>query len=185
VVVTSLADEGPGSLREAVQTKGPRIIVFGVAGIISLRSSLENNEPFVTIAGQTAPGDGVCIRGETTAINTHDVVIRYVRFRRGNLTRRDDSLGGNPAGNVIVDHVSASFGLDENLSLYRYMAPQPGGPPKKGPVRNLTIQWSISSEALNLNDQGRAETSHLPGAGPQFPRCIPRFWQVVCRGQRS
>jgi hypothetical protein len=152
LVVTSLADSGAGSLREAVQTKGPRTIVFGVAGLITLESPLNINEPFVTIAGQTAPGDGVCIRGETTSINTHDVVIRYLRFRRGNLTRRDDSLGGNPSGNVIIDHVSASWGLDENLSLYRYMAPQPGGTALKGPVENLTIQWSISSEALNLNN---------------------------------
>ena len=152
LVVSSLEDSGPGTLREALATRGPRIIVFGVAGIITLASPLEISEPFVTLAGQTAPGDGVCIRGESTAINTHDVVIRYLRFRRGNLQRRDDALGGNPAGNVIIDHVSASWGLDENLSLYRHMSPLPGGGQRKGPVENLTIQWSISSEALNLNN---------------------------------
>ena len=85
-------------------------------------------------------------------INTHDVVIRYLRFRRGNLKVRDDALGGYPVGNVIIDHVSASWGLDENLSLYRHMEPVEGMPAKKLPVENLTIQWSISSEALDRNN---------------------------------
>src|SRR5262249_30170195 len=117
-VVKNLNDNGPGSLREAVEAKGPRTVVFGVAGIITLETPLAINNPFITIAGQTAPGDGVCIRGQTTEINTHDVIIRYLRFRRGNLKKRDDALGGNPIGNIIIDHVSASWGLDENLSLY-------------------------------------------------------------------
>jgi pectate lyase len=152
-VVTSLDDSGPGTLREAVEAKGPRIVVFGVAGIITLETPLDINNPFITIAGQSAPGDGVCVKGHSTHINTHDVVIRYMRFRRGNLKNRDDSLGGNPPGNVIIDHVSASWGLDENLSLYRYMQKQAdGSPDKKLPVENLTIQWSISSEALDLNN---------------------------------
>ena len=151
-VVQNLADSGPGSLREAVEFAGPRTIVFGVAGVIQLKTPLEISHPYITIAGQTAPGDGVCVRGETTAINTHDVVIRYMRFRRGNLRRRDDSLGGNPIGNVIIDHVSASWGLDENLSLYRRMTARAEGADLKGPVRNLTIQWCISSEALDLNN---------------------------------
>jgi pectate lyase len=150
--VTNLHDKGPGSLRAAVEAKGPRIVVFRVAGVITLETPLAINSPFITIAGQTAPGDGVCVRGQTTEINTHDVVIRYLRFRRGNLKRRDDALGGNPVGNVIVDHVSASWGLDENLSLYRHMVNVPGGRQKKLPVENLTIQWCISSEALDLNN---------------------------------
>jgi hypothetical protein len=150
--VTNLHDKGPGSLREAIEKKGPRIVVFRVAGIITLETPLEINNPFLTIAGQTAPGDGVCIRGQTTAINTHDVVIRYLRFRRGNLKSRDDALGGHPIGNIIIDHVSASWGLDENLSLYRRVVRQPGGGIKKLPVENLTIQWCISSEALDLNN---------------------------------
>ncbi len=153
LVVTNLNDSGPGSLRAAVEAKGPRFIVFGVAGIITLEAPLAINNPFVTIAGQTAPGDGVCIRGHSTHINTHDVVLRYLRFRRGNLKQRDDALGGNPVGNVIVDHVSASWGLDENLSLYRNMQRRGDGKPdEKLPVENLTIQWSISSEALDLNN---------------------------------
>src|SRR5262245_59503720 len=120
-VVTSLDDKGPGTLREAVEAKGPRIVVFAVAGVIHLESPLRIHEPFITIAGQTAPGDGICVKGETTEINTHDVVIRYMRFRRGNLKKKDDALGGYPMGNIIVDHVSASWGLDENLSLYRWI----------------------------------------------------------------
>lgn len=149
--VTNLNDSGPGSLRAALEESGPRIVVFRVAGIISLQSRLTIKEPFITIAGQTAPGDGICVRGETTEINTHDVIIRYMRFRRGELTRRDDALGGYPTRNVIVDHCSASWGLDENLSLYRWIEKMPDGKDKKRPVENLTIQWCISSEALDLN----------------------------------
>jgi pectate lyase len=151
-VVSNLNDGGRGSLREAVEAKGPRMVVFRVAGIITLKKPLAINHPFITIAGQSAPGDGVCIRGATTEINTHDVVIRYLRFRRGNLKKRDDALGGNPVGNVIIDHVSASWGLDENLSLYRYIVKEKGGKLRKMPTENLTIQWSISSEALDLNN---------------------------------
>jgi pectate lyase len=152
-IVTSLEDHGPGTLREAVEAAGPRTVVFAVAGIITIDTPLKINHPFITIAGQSAPGDGICVKGHTTEINTHDVVIRYMRFRRGNLKSRDDALGGNPVGNVIVDHVSASWGLDENLSLYRYMLKQGDGKPdKKLPVENLTIQWCISSEALDLNN---------------------------------
>jgi pectate lyase len=147
--VTNLNDSGPGSLRAAVAAKGPRTVVFRVAGIITLETPLSITEPFITIAGQTAPGDGICIRNQTFEINTHDVVIRYVRFRRGNLKVRDDALGGHPVKNIIIDHVSASWGLDENLSLYRHMLKTPDGKWKKLPVENLTIQWTISSEALD------------------------------------
>lgn len=152
LIVTSLQDSGPGTLREAVEATGPRYVVFQTAGLITLGSPLSINNPFITIAGQTAPGDGICIRGETTEINTHDVVLRYLRFRRGNLKRRDDALGGYPVGNVIVDHISASWGLDENLTLYRYMGKTPDGADDKRAVENITIQWSISSEALDLNN---------------------------------
>lgn len=150
--VTNLNDSGPGTLREAVESDGPRIVIFRVSGIITLEEPLAITNPFITIAGQTAPGGGICIRGHTTEINTHDVVLRYLRFRRGNLKDRNDALGGYPVGNVIVDHCSASWGLDENLSLYRYMKTMLDGPDKKSPVENLTIQWCISSEALDLNN---------------------------------
>jgi len=156
--VTHLADDGPGSLREAVEAQGPRIIVFRVSGIITLQKVLTVSNPYITIAGQTAPGDGICIRGQTTEINTHDVVLRYLRFRRGNLKDRDDALGGYPVGNIIVDHCSASWGLDENLSLYRYMKKMPDGSDRKMPAENVTIQWCISSEALDLNNHAFGAT---------------------------
>ncbi len=151
-IVKNLNDNGPGSFRDAVQAKGPRIVVFAVSGIITLETPVKIDEPFITIAGQTAPGDGICIRNQTVEINTHDVVIRYVRFRRGNMKVRDDALGGYPRRNIMIDHVSASWGLDENLSLYRYIVKQPDGTLKKMPVENITIQWSIMSEALDLNN---------------------------------
>lgn len=156
-VVTSLADSGSGTLREACEAAGPRIAVFNVAGIIHLKSALHIRAPYMTIAGQTAPGDGVCIADETVAIDTHDVVIRYLRFRRGqaDVSDRDDALGGNPVGNIILDHVSASWGFDENLSLYRHMYnPGDGTKELKLPTMHLTIQWTISSEGLNTFDHG-------------------------------
>src|SRR5262249_4791704 len=115
-VVRNLKDRGPGSLREAVEAKRPRIVGFAGAGIIELETPLTITQTCNPTARQPAPGDGVCVRHHTTEINTHDVVIRYMRFRRGNLKNRDDALGGHPVGNVIIDHVSASWGLDENLS---------------------------------------------------------------------
>jgi pectate lyase len=161
-VVTNLEDSGPGSFREACEVGGPRIVVFNVAGIIRLKSHIRVRAPYITISGATAPGDGVCIAGDTVELETHDVIVRYLRFRRANMNvgDRDDSLGGNPIGNVIIDHVSASWGSDENLSMYRHMY---GGertslgsgtrPTHVGalklPTVNLTIQWCISSEALD------------------------------------
>jgi hypothetical protein len=152
IVVTSLEDNGPGTLREAVEQGGARIIVFNVAGIIKLKTPLIIRAPYITIAGQTAPGDGVCVAGESVWINTHDVVIRYMRFRRGetNVGRRDDAIGGNPIGNIMIDHVSASWGLDENMSMYRHMYNDSTGKTedKLGTV-NITIQNSIFAEALD------------------------------------
>lgn len=150
--VTQLGDAGPGSLRAALEAAGPRIVVFRTGGLITLTNRLRITEPFLTVAGQTAPGDGICIRGETVEINTHDVVLRYLRFRRGNLTRRDDALGGYPVRNIILDHCSFSWGLDENVSLYRWIERTPDGREKKRPTENVTIQWCISSEALDLNN---------------------------------
>lgn len=151
-VVTSLADSGPGTLREACEQGGPRIIVFNVAGIIKLKTPLIIRAPYITIAGQSAPGDGVCVAGESVWINTHDVLIRHMRFRRGEtyVGRRDDAIGGNPVGNIMIDHVSASWGLDENMSMYRHMYNDSTGKQevKLGTV-NITIQNSIFSEALD------------------------------------
>ena len=113
IVVTNLNDDGPGSFRWACEQGGARIVVFNVAGIIRIKTPLIIRAPYITIAGQTAPGDGVCVAGETVWINTHDVIIRYMRFRRGEtwVGRRDDAIGGNPIGNIMIDHVSASWGL--------------------------------------------------------------------------
>src|SRR5262249_44794711 len=81
-VVTSLEDAGPGTFREACNAIGPRIVVFNVAGTIHLKNRIRIRAPYITIAGQTAPGDGICIRGPTVGVDTHDVVIRPIRFRR-------------------------------------------------------------------------------------------------------
>jgi hypothetical protein len=154
-VVTKLDDSGPGSFREACESGGPRIVVFNVAGIIHLDRPIHIRAPYITIAGQSAPGDGICVAGRSTKIDTHDVVIRYLRFRRGitELADRDDALGGDsPIGNIIIDHCSCSWGLDETLSIYRQMYPTvPGDPSKrlKLPAMNITIQWTVISEGLN------------------------------------
>jgi pectate lyase len=156
--VTNLKDGGPGSLRAAVEAQGPRIVIFRVSGVVTLEKLLTISNPYLTVAGQTSPGDGICIRGQTTEINTHDVVLRHLRFRRGNIKDRNDALGGYPVGNIIVDHCSTSWGLDENLSLYRYMKKIPRAPDKKMPAENITIQWCISSEALDLNNHAFGAT---------------------------
>ncbi|MCA9187950.1 MAG: hypothetical protein R3E01_05885 [Pirellulaceae bacterium] len=151
-VVTNLSDRGPGSFREALEAGGPRIVVFNVAGIIRLEERIRIRAPYITIAGSTAPGDGVCIAGDTVEIDTHDVIIRQMRFRRGTtwVGNRNDSFGGNPVGNIMIDHVSASWGLDENMSMYRHMyQPPDGSKEEKLPTTNITIQYSIFSEALN------------------------------------
>lgn len=152
-VVTNLNDSGPGSFREACEAGGPRVVVFNVAGIIRLKDRIRIRAPYITIAGNTAPGDGVCIAGNTVELETHDVVIRHMRFRRGEtwVGDRNDSIGGNPIGNIMIDHVSASWGLDENMSMYRHMyRPPDGGKELKLPTVNITIQNSIFSEGLNI-----------------------------------
>jgi len=153
IVVTNLNDDGPGSFRWACEQGGARIIVFNVAGIIRIKTPVIIRAPYISIEGQTAPGDGVCIAGESVWINTHDVIIRYMRFRRGEtwVGRRDDAIGGNPVGNIMIDHVSATWGLDENMSMYRHMYNDSTGKAaedKLGTV-NITIQNSIFGEALD------------------------------------
>ena len=135
-VVTSLEDRGPGTFREACERGGTRIIVFNVAGIIRLESPLIIHAPYITIAGQTAPGNGICVAGESVWINT-----------------------GNPVGNIMLDHISASWGLDENISLYRHMYdPGDGSKRQKLPTVNLTIQNCISSEALDTYNHSFGST---------------------------
>lgn len=151
-VVTSLADSGPGTLREACEAAGPRIVLFNVAGVIHLQKPVYIEAPYITIDGHTAPGDGVCVADNGLVDNVHDVVIRYMRFRRGNtdIFNRHGTHYGNPVGNIIIDHCSASWGCDQNIDTYRHMyQPPAGGPALKLPSVNVTIQWTITSEALN------------------------------------
>ncbi|WP_295768296.1 polysaccharide lyase [uncultured Mucilaginibacter sp.] len=151
-VVTSLADSGPGTLRWACEQGGARIIVFNVSGIIRIKTPLIIRAPYITIQGQSAPGMGICVAGESVWINTHDVVMRYMRFRRGetNVGRRDDALGGNPVGNILIDHCSTSWGLDENMSIYRHMFdPEDGSKDEKKGTVNVTISNCIYSESLD------------------------------------
>lgn len=160
-VVTNLNNDGPGSFRDAVEAGGPRIVVFNVAGIIKLDERILIRAPYLTIDGSSAPGDGVCIANDSVEIETHDVVIRHMRFRRGAtwVGDRNDSLGGNPIGNLIIDHVSASWGLDENLSMYRHMYQPPDGDKEiKMPTVNITIQNSIFSEALDTYNHAFGST---------------------------
>jgi pectate lyase len=154
IAVTNLNDSGPGSFREAISAEGPRIIVFRVAGIIDLESNLDINNPDITIAGQSAPGDGICLAHASLNINTRNVIVRHLRVRRGMSEggQGSDNIGGNPIEQVVVDHCSTSWGMDENLSLYRFMKPNLDGTETKLPVKNLTVQYCITSEALNAKN---------------------------------
>ena len=144
IAVTNLDDDGPGSLRAAVEAEGPRIVVFQVAGTIELLSSLNIDNPFITIAGQTAPGGGIALknapsnRRPTIRIRTHDVMIRYLRVRPGPSIESSsdlDALSMPGASNVIIDHSSFSWASDENIDAWR-------------DAHDITIQWSIISEGL-------------------------------------
>lgn len=171
LVVTSLADEGPGTLREACETGGARIVVFNVAGVIKLSKAINVRAPYITIVGQTAPGDGVCVTGNSFLIDTHDVVIRHMRFRRGaqDVAFRDDAMGGNAVGNIMIDHCSASWGLDENMSIYRHVYNrQENGYGLKLPTVNITIQNSVFSEALDFYNHAFGAT--IGGHNSMFAR---------------
>lgn len=142
LIVTNLNDGGPGSLRAALEAKGPRIVVFGVGGTIRQKRMITVREPFLTIAGQTAPGDGITIRGPGLAIQTHDVIVRGLRVRVGDdpgLSYGEaDGLRVDGGQRVIIDHCSFSWAIDENLSTSTY----------SGPTSDVTFQWNIVSEAL-------------------------------------
>ena len=143
--VTNLNDFGPGSLREAVETEGPRIVVFTVSGTITLESRLRISNPYITIAGQTAPGDGICIKRYPISINTNEVIIRYIRVRLGDEADVDaDSISGRYNKNIILDHLSASWSIDETVSIYH--------------CEDVTIQWCLISESLY--DAGHAKGTH-------------------------
>jgi hypothetical protein len=122
--VTTLEDDGPGSLRQGIRTAtGPRTIVFDLSGTILLRSELEIDKSYLTLAGQTAPGDGITLRDQTVSLkNCHDVVIRYVRLRLGDKNKEPggyDTLTTNDIADVILDHVSLSWAIDGTHDLRR------------------------------------------------------------------
>ncbi len=171
LVVTNLNDDGPGSFRWACEQGGARIIVFNVSGIIWLKTPIILRAPYVTIAGQTAPGDGVCIAGQSFQVNTHDVIVRHMRFRRGatNVWYREDSFGGNPVGNIMIDHCSCEWGLDENISFYRHMFNMGDGKPsRKEPTVNVTIQNTISAKGLDTYNHAFGST--IGGENTSFMR---------------
>ena len=171
LVVTNLNDDGPGSFRWACEQGGARIIVFNVSGIIWLKTPIILRAPYVTIAGQTAPGDGVCIAGQSFQVNTHDVIVRHMRFRRGatNVWYREDSFGGNPVGNIMIDHCSCEWGLDENISFYRHMFDMGDGKPsRKEPTVNVTIQNTISAKGLDTYNHAFGST--IGGENTTFMR---------------
>ncbi|GMK38044.1 hypothetical protein PCCS19_10980 [Paenibacillus sp. CCS19] len=132
--VTTLADSGPGSLRDAVSGSG-RTIVFKVGGTIHLQSPLKITGSNLTIAGQTAPGEGITVADYTTSIEGDNLIIRYLRFRLGDaFASEDDAFGGRYHRDIMIDHCSFSWSVDEVLSLYEN--------------ENTTVQWSIISESM-------------------------------------
>lgn len=145
IEVTNLLDGGPGSLRAAIKAEGPRIVIFRVAGTIELLSRIQIENPFITIAGQTAPGGGITIKnhssniGSPLEIKTHDVIMRYIRSRPGPSAQPSDTVDAltiSAGHDIIIDHCSFSWATDEVVNTWN-------------DVRDITIQWSIIAEGLN------------------------------------
>ncbi|NIM96226.1 MAG: hypothetical protein GTO18_21215 [Anaerolineales bacterium] len=154
IEVTNLNESGPGSLRAAIEAEGPRIVVFRIGGTIELASSLRIKNPFITIAGQTAPGDGITLKNGSSnktalTIQTHDVIVRYIRARPGAGGEGDGiNILNNSAYNVIVDHCSVSWAVDENMSTWY-------------DPHDITIQWCIIAEGLH--DSTHSKGPHSKG----------------------
>jgi len=151
--LVNLKDSGPGSLRYGIATAtGPRTIVFDVGGVIELRRTLSINKPYLTLAGQTAPGMGLCLIHHGVDVNgTHDVIVRHIRCRPGDarLGRfTGDALSVGNSNDVIIDHCSSMWGVDENTSL-------------AGVFDNITIQYCIIAEGLHRT--GYFHGRYVPG----------------------
>ncbi len=161
LAVTNLNDAGPGSLRAAIETSGPRIVVFRVAGTIQLILPLDIREPYITIAGQTAPGHGITLRDAATAadplmdIRTHDVIVRYLTLRAGPPAAGDAmNISGlkHSTYNIVVDHNSMSWGVDQVFATWY-------------DVRDVSIQWNIFSEGLKCSNHPEGCHSNGPMLG--------------------
>ena len=145
--VTNLNDKGTGSLRAAVETSGARIVVFDVSGTINLASRLTISKPNITILGQTAPGDGICVKGQNVRITCDNVIVRFMRFRMGNEKEVDDDAfnayfhSGEEKKNIILDHCTISWSTDECASFYG--------------IRNISLQWCLISESLRYAIEGK------------------------------
>lgn len=165
--VTTLAPEGPGSISEAVAAGGPRIVVFEVGGVIDLgQQSLQIREPFLTIAGQTAPSPGITLIRGGIELRTHDVILRHIRVRTGDagLARGSgwdpDAFSTQGARDVIVDHCSMSWGIDENLSASgpRFTGRTPEEW-RRGTSHRITFTSNIIADGLAHSTHPKGEHS--------------------------
>jgi len=149
VEVTNLSDDGPGSLRDAInQEIGPRTIVFNVSGNIKLASRLVVNQPYITVAGQTAPGEGITISRAPIGLTGNDGVIRFLKVRIGG-GRTFDGMGLTGADHSIIDHCSISWTIDESFSSRS--------------AHHITLQRTLISEALNVAGHGKYEAGKMHG----------------------